>query len=107
MEEKLEKVLAEEGFLDALVACETAEDVQALFESKGVALTLEDIQAISRDLSSAFDEGEELGEDFLDAVAGGAMIRRAHLMVSDSIKGHFSKKDFIDKRRLHQTFKRW
>ena len=107
MNEKLEQIIAEEGFAERLVACETAEEAQALFAEKGIELTLDDIKAISNGLANNFDESDELDEDSLDGVAGGAMIRQSALAVIGTVTAVFNKKKFFDKRRLHQAFRRW
>ncbi len=72
MEEKIKAVMAEEGFVEKLMECQEPEQVQALFAEKGVELSLDDVMAISKGLSAALEDGEELDEDALDSVAGGS-----------------------------------
>ena len=47
MEEKIQAILAEEGFVEKLMDCEEPEQVQALFAEKGVELSLDDVMGIS------------------------------------------------------------
>ena len=73
MEEKIQAILAEEGFVEKLMDCEEPEQVQALFAEKGVELGLDDVMGISKGLKAALDDSDELDEDSLDSVAGGSV----------------------------------
>ncbi len=106
MEEKLNQILEEEGFVEKLTECESAADVQKLFASKGVDITLDEVKAIGSALAAEFSDSDEMDEDALDSVAGGAALHRVGL-VSAVIHQVGSKRDFFDKRRLHKPFHRW
>ncbi len=74
MEEKIKEVLAKEGFVEKLLACEEPEQVQALFSAEGIELTLDQVKQIGAGLNASLAEGDELDEDALDSVAGGVAI---------------------------------
>ena len=74
MEEKIQEVLAKEGFTEKLLACEEPEQVQALFAAEGIELTLDEVKQVGAGLNAALAEGDELDEDSLDSVAGGVAI---------------------------------
>ena len=67
---KLQAVLADEEFSDALLAMQTPEEVQAALKEKGVELTIEQIKSIATAINNA--NKEELDEEALEDVAGGA-----------------------------------
>ena len=50
MEEKLEQLLSEEGFVEKLMACETAEQAQALFAERDVDVSLSQLKDLSAQL---------------------------------------------------------
>ena len=66
---KIEELLKDEAFLEALEKAVSDEDVLALFNGKGVTLTAEDLEKIRAEFG-----GGELSEDKLEDVAGGRML---------------------------------
>ncbi|SMP48843.1 hypothetical protein [Anoxynatronum buryatiense] len=76
---KLEDLMdQDDGFLEALFGKETAEEVQAFLNGKGVSLTLEEIDQQRDFLVKAMEAdaaGEELSEEEMDKVAGGKLYR--------------------------------
>lgn len=87
--EKLQEVLSDEAFVNALFALETAAEVQAALKEKGVELSEEEILSI-RALLQKVESGEitkeqleqwskqaadgELSDEMLEQVAGGSWI---------------------------------
>ncbi len=108
MEEKLTQILAEEGFVEKLMRCETPEQVQSLFGKKGLDLTLEEIRAISQSLTLEFSDSDELDEDALDAVAGGTTYSTAFVAatISPALSAAMKKLD-PELRRAKLFFRRW
>lgn len=74
MEEKIREIMAKEGFVDKLLACEEPEQVQELFAAEGVDLSLEEVRQIGAGLNASLADSDELDEDSLDAVAGGVAV---------------------------------
>lgn len=73
---KLEELMKDEAFVNAMFSKENSEEVQKLFAEKGVALTMEEVESLaSAILQAAPVENGELSEDALDSVAGGRIIR--------------------------------
>ena len=82
--EKLQELVKDEAFLKELFTKEEPEDVQALFEAKGVELSLDEVKSIGETLEKVAN-GEitaeqleksangELSEDDLAEVAGGEL----------------------------------
>ena len=108
MEEKIKQVMAEEGFVDKMLACEEPEQVQALFASKGIDLSYDEIKAISSGLSTALNDSDELDEDDLDFVAGGAITVTTTVttVVTTTVTTVTTKKTY-DYRTLRRWFRRW
>ena len=78
--QRLEEKLKEDNTLmEKLMQQETPEDVQVLLKDHGVAMTMEEIQAISDALVqyTAGDEEGELSEESLEEVAGGGIFFRS------------------------------
>lgn len=72
---KLEELMKDEAFLDAMFSKESSEEVQKLFAEKGVELTMEEVEGLAAAILQAAPEGNgELSEDALDSVAGGRII---------------------------------
>ena len=72
---KLEELMKDEAFLDAIFSKESSEEVQKLFAEKGVELTMEAVEGLAAAVLQAAPEGNgELSEDALDSVAGGRRI---------------------------------
>lgn len=73
---KLEELMKDAAFVNAMFSKENSEEVQKLFAEKGVALTMEEVESLaSAILQAAPAENGELSEDALDSVAGGRFIR--------------------------------
>lgn len=72
MSEKLNTLLKDEAFLAKLVSLETDTEVQAFLAENGVELTIAEIAAIKAGVAAQLGENEELSEDDLENVAGGA-----------------------------------
>lgn len=72
MKEKLNTLLQDEAFLEKLVALETDTEVQSLLAENGVELSIAEITAIKAGVAAQLGENEELSEDDLENVAGGA-----------------------------------
>lgn len=70
--EKLTQLMADEAFVEELLAIEGAEKVQKFLIEKGIELTIEEIIAWG-DAIRAADSGDELNEDALDNIAGGVI----------------------------------
>lgn len=105
MKEKINEILAKEGFVEKMLACEEPEQVQALFAAEGIELTIEEVKAIGRGLELASTEGDELSEDALDAVAGGV----SSDTVNAIIDGISSAAKWVSNnwRRIKDFFRRW
>ena len=80
--EKLQEVFSDEAFVKSLFELDTAAEVQAALQAKGVELTEEQILGI-RDLLGKVADGEisveqlesgELPEELLEQVAGGVVL---------------------------------
>ena len=80
--EKMKAVFADEAFVKSLFELETAAEVQAALQEKGVELSEEEILGI-RDLLIKLAEGEisaeqmengELPEELLEQVSGGSLL---------------------------------
>ena len=72
MQEKLNELLKDEAFVKELLEKETAEEAQKLLASKGIELTIEQLEAIQK--VSKAQNNEELGDEQLEQVAGGFSI---------------------------------
>lgn len=74
---KLEELMKDEAFLNAMFSKESSEEVQKLFAEKGVELTIEEVEGLAAAILQAAPEGNgELSEDALDSVAGGGIVER-------------------------------
>lgn len=83
-EELLKEVLSDPAFATSLLEMENAEDVQAALKTKGVELSLADIDVIRQALVNAPEEGE-LNENELENVAGGSLTVMAALGIASLI----------------------
>lgn len=73
---KLEELMKDEAFVNAMFSKESSEEVQKLFAEKGVELTMEEVEDLAAAILEAAPKGEgELTEGALDSVAGGIRIR--------------------------------
>lgn len=76
MEETVKKLLESAEFTQKMLACEQPEQVQALFEERGVEISLEEIKAIGVRLRTLLNPAEgELDEDALEDIAGGGVVQ--------------------------------
>ena len=80
--EKIKEVFADEAFVKGLFELESAAEVQAALQEKGVELTEEEILGI-RDLLTKVENGEisaeqlengELSDELLEQVSGGSVL---------------------------------
>ena len=67
----LEKLLSDEAFASTLVAMQSAEEVQAALNAKGLDLSIEEINNLAKALNEASASDKDLTEEELDSVAGG------------------------------------
>lgn len=74
MNEKLNELLSNQEFVEKLVNLETDTEVQGLLADNGVELTLEQIALIKKGVENQLSGSEELSDDDLETVAGGADI---------------------------------
>lgn len=75
MNEKINALLNNAAFLEVFVQCETSHSAQKLLADNGVELSDQEVDAIRHGLSlSAIDEDEEIRDDVLENIAGGAAI---------------------------------
>lgn len=75
MNEKVSTLLNDEVFLEAFIDCETLPAAQKLLADNGVEMSIQEVDAILRGLSlAAIDEDEEIQDDVLENIAGGAAI---------------------------------
>ncbi len=72
MKEKVEKLCADDVFAEKLKKCETAEEISKLFETEGIEVSPEEIEAAYDAINSEKDK--EFSEDELDNVAGGIFV---------------------------------
>ena len=88
--EKIKEVLANEAFVKGLFELESAAEVQAALQEKGVELTEEEILAV-RDLLAKMENGEisaeqledgELSEEALEQVAGGILLIGSAIVIT-------------------------
>ncbi|NPV91235.1 MAG: Nif11-like leader peptide family natural product precursor [Firmicutes bacterium] len=69
---KVQEVFGDEAFVKDLLALETPEEVQAELQKKGLDFTVEDIVKAKDAIAKKRDAGEELSDEDLEGVAGGA-----------------------------------
>ncbi len=72
MNEKLNELLKDESVVKELLEQETAEDAQKFLASKGVEISIEDLEEIQKILAAQSDEEMDDGE--LENVAGGVSL---------------------------------
>lgn len=70
-EQKFTEAFADKAFAEKVLAMTEPEDVQKAFAEKGIELTIEDVKAIGKALSS--NQDGELSEEALTEVAGGSI----------------------------------
>ena len=104
MEEKLEQLLSEEGFVEKLMACETAEQAQALFAERDVDVSLSQLKDLSAQLQIATSQDDELDEEMLDIVAGGATV---HYLWSRDLIQRLADRGRVPNMRGKKATLRW
>lgn len=70
---KLEELMKNEAFADALFSKKSSEEIQKLFAENGLELTAEELAAVTATILQGASGNEELSEDALDSVAGGGL----------------------------------
>lgn len=82
MYEKLNTLLEDEVFLNKILNAENPEEVSALFAENGITLSVKEVEILRSRLESA--DNNELSEDQLENVAGGAV---DFDLIDDIVKG--------------------
>lgn len=72
MNEKINELLKDASFLENLLTLETEAEAQAFLAENGIELSTIEIVTIKNAIASKLGENEELSEDDLECVAGGA-----------------------------------
>ncbi|MBQ7704552.1 MAG: Nif11-like leader peptide family RiPP precursor [Selenomonadaceae bacterium] len=67
----MNEVLKDEAVVKELLQQETAEDVQKFLASKGVEISIEEINQIQAQFLKAAENDEEISDEELEQVAGG------------------------------------
>lgn len=93
---KVEEAVQDKAFVECLCAAETVEAAQAVFASKGIEFTLEEVKQIGAGLRAACGD-EELSADDLDAVAGGIALATVVAVVK-IVAGCVTIVNFVGKR---------
>ena len=93
---KVEEAMKDQAFVEQLAAAETAEAAQAVFASRDIEFTLEEVKQIGVGLRTELG-GDELSADDLDAVAGGVALATVAAVVK-IIAGGVTIINFIGKR---------
>ena len=95
--EKVQEIMKDMDFVNALLELDAPEDVQAAFEKKGVNLSIAEIEQIGKAISESCD-GDEISEDMLDNVSGGIALETVIVIVNgDALavkNGTVIKKEF-------------
>ena len=74
MQEKFTKAFSDKAFAEKVLAMETPEEVRAALLEKDIDLDVEDIIKIKDLMERRLNGGEELSEDDLEDISGGALI---------------------------------
>ncbi len=74
MQEKFTKAFSDKAFAEKVLAMETPEEVRAALLEKDIDLDVEDIIEIKDLMERRLNGGEELSEDDLEDISGGALI---------------------------------
>lgn len=72
MNDKLNILLQDKSFLEKLVSLETDAEVQAFLAENGIELSITQIITIKNGIAAKLGENEELSEDDLKSISGGA-----------------------------------
>lgn len=106
MNEKLVELLKDEFVVKELFEKETAEDAQKFLASKGVELTLEEVNQIKEQFIKIAESGEEISDEELKQVAGGSLIVLLLApMVPDLL--HKMNPAIPGSRGISEVFRRW
>jgi hypothetical protein len=89
MNEKLNELLKDEAVAKELVEQESIEDAQKFLAGKGVEVSVEEIEDLRKAVAVRAEGGEELDDEQLEQVAGGANINKAQFSLLQ---------DFINRR---------
>ena len=73
LESLLSEAFADEEFVTALFALDTAEEAQAMLKDKGIEMTLDEVKRLPDAMAMARTGEGELSEDDLEDVAGGSI----------------------------------
>lgn len=74
MNEKLNELLKDEAVAKELVEQESIEDAQKFLAGKGVEVSVEEIEDLRKAVAVRAEGGEELDDEQLEQVAGGAAL---------------------------------
>ena len=74
LEPLLSEAFADEEFVTALFALDTAEEAQAMLKDKGIEMTLDEVKRLPDAMAMARTGEGELSEDDLEDVAGGSAL---------------------------------
>ena len=82
--EKLTELLKDKAFAEEFFKQETAEDAQKFLASKGVDVTIDELNQLRDAIVARLDDsnGDELSDDQLDNVAGGFAIAAAAAVIA-------------------------
>lgn len=94
MNDKLNILLQDKSFLEKLVSLETDAEVQAFLAENGIELSITQIITIKNGIAAKLGENEELSEDELKSISGGADIPEIITSIADAIG---ALGDYIDK----------
>lgn len=94
MNDKLNILLQDKSFLEKLVSLETDGEVQAFLAENGIELSITQIITIKNGIAAKLGEKEELSEDELKSISGGADIPEIITSIADAIG---ALGDYIDK----------
>lgn len=94
MNDKLNILLQDKSFLEKLVSLETDAEVQAFLAENGIELSITQIITIKNGIAAKLGENEELSEDELKSISGGADIPGIIASIADAI-GKLG--DYVDK----------
>lgn len=94
MNDKLNILLQDKSFLEKLVSLETDAEVQAFLAENGIELSITQIITIKNGIAAKLGENEELSEDELKNISGGADIPGIITSIADAIG---ALGDYVDK----------
>ena len=94
MNDKLNILLQDKSFLEKLISLETDAEVQAFLAENGIELSITQIITIKNGIAAKLGENEELSEDELESISGGADIPKIITSIADAIG---TLGDYVDK----------